>query len=313
LGHVVGNLRYIPIDAIRPNEFQPRRRFDESQLAALTESVRELGVLQPILVRPIPESARRADDRVEYELVAGERRWRAARRAGLSRVPALIRHISDLRSLEEAIVENLHRSDLNPLEEAVAYQQLIDDFGLSQSQIAHRVGKSRSAVANTLRLTQLPVSVQRLVVDGTLTAGHARAILAVPSFDQRVFAERIVDEDLSVRAVEHMAQNWSQARRTGEKPGRGGRNGVSGSNSTSEAGFRPGTGNKGRATSAGALEVESRLEDHLDTRVRVSESGPGGKIVIEYADADDLGRIFQLLSTGPSTDRLRAPDGAVDG
>ena len=309
-GLVIGDLRYIPVDAIRPNEFQPRRRFDETQLAALTESVRELGVLQPILVREIHESERSSvagsrggtdAGRIRFELVAGERRWRASRRAGLTRVPALIRDLSDLRSLEEAIVENLHRADLNALEEAAAYQQLIDEFGLSQSQIAHRVGKSRSAVANTLRLTQLPVSVQRMVIEGVITAGHARAILAVPSFDQRAFAERIVEEELSVRSAEQMAQDWSNARRTGSAEGRRPK-GARGADSASEGGRRGRTGADGGPRSSGALEVESQLEQRLDTRVRVSEAGKGGKIVIDFADSDDLGRIFLLLSGRDQTD-----------
>jgi ParB family chromosome partitioning protein len=300
-GIVVADLRYLPIDAIRPNEFQPRRRFDETQLAALTDSVRELGVLQPILVRrlPTPPDPSTGDGPVEYGLVAGERRWRAARRAGLTRIPALVRDLSDLRSLEEAIVENLHRSDLNALEEAAAYQQLIDEFGLSQSQIAHRVGKSRSAVANTLRLTQLPVSVQRMVVEGKLTAGHARAILAVPSFDQRMFAERIVDQELSVRSAEQAAQNWAQARRTGGRGATAGSGADSGSNGRSGERLDA----DGRTRSSGALEVESRLERQLDTRVRVTESARGGRIVIDYADAEDLGRIFQLLTEGPDRDQ----------
>ena len=302
IGLVVGDLRYLPIESIRPNEFQPRRRFDEAQLAALTESVRELGVLQPVLVREIPEKDRKPGSPVEFELVAGERRWRASRRAGLGRVPALVRELSDLRSLEEAIVENLHRSDLNALEEAAAYQQLIDEFGLSHSQVASRVGRSRSAVANTLRLTQLPVSVQRMVVDGTITAGHARAILAVPSYDQRVFAERVVEEALSVRGAEQMAQNWAETRST--RPG--GSNGNRGPNSGSEGrgkrGGATGGGRDGEKRSAGAYEVESQLEAHLDTRVTVTETAKGGRIVIDFADDEDLGRIFGRLLERPTDD-----------
>ncbi len=273
-----GLLLHIPVDAIRPNEFQPRRRFDEAALAALTDSIRELGVLQPILVRRLAKEQADRDPGVQFELVAGERRWRAARRAGLTKVPAIVRDVSDLRSLEEAIVENLHRSDLNPLEEAAAYQQLIDEFGLTQADVAKRVGKSRSAVTNTLRLVQLPVSVQRLVIAGDLSAGHARAVLVVPSFDQPDFAERIVAGQLSVRQAEEMAQTWSDSRRKRRSgDGAGSPNG------------RP------ENRSAGALEVESRLSDHLDTRVRVDESARGGRIVVDFADDDDLSRIFQLL------------------
>ncbi len=289
-----GLLLQIPVDAIQPNEFQPRRRFDETSLAALTESVRELGVLQPILVRRATAASTGSDSTIEFELVAGERRWRAARRAGLTKVPAIVREVSDLRSLEEAIVENLHRSDLNPLEEAAAYQQLIDEFGLSQAQVAQRVGKSRSAVTNTLRLVRLPVSVQRLVVAGELSAGHARAVLVVPSFDQPDFADRIVAEQLSVRQAEELAQNWPGTGRG--SVGSSQRDGVRSRGSTSN-------GSASGSRSTGALEVERHLGDHLDTRVRVEESSKGGRIVVDFADTDDLSRILGLLlGDQPSTD-----------
>jgi len=294
MGSSDGVLLQIPVDAIRPNEFQPRRRFDETSLAALTESVRELGVLQPILVRRLSAPSTGLDATIEFELVAGERRWRAARRAGLTKVPAIVRDVSDLRSLEEAIVENLHRADLNPLEEAAAYQQLIDEFGLSQAQVSQRVGKSRSAVANTLRLVQLPVSVQRLVVAGELSAGHARAVLVVPSFDQPDFASRIVAEQLSVRQAEEMAQNWSDLRR-------GGAGGAERSERTT-GGSRPSNGAGSASRSTGALEVEQHLGDRLDTRVRVEETAKGGRIVVDFADIDDLSRIFSLLLGERSAD-----------
>ena len=286
-GSSSGLLLQIPVDAIRPNEFQPRRRFDETSLAALTESVRELGVLQPVLVRRAAEPSAGSDSTIEFELVAGERRWRAARRAGLTKVPAIVREVSDLRSLEEAIVENLHRSDLNPLEEAAAYQQLIDEFGLSQAQVAQRIGKSRSAVANTLRLVQLPVSVQRLVVAGELTAGHGRAVLVVPTFDQPDFAARIVSEQLSVRQAEEMAQNWSDVRSGGT--------GTAGweDRQSADAG-RSGSRRTG-SRSTGAMEVEQHLADHLDTRVRVEETSKGGRIVVDFADVEDLARIYGLV------------------
>ena len=292
MGSSAGLLLQIPVDAIRPNEFQPRRRFDETALAALSESVQELGVLQPILVRRLVAGAdgHASGQTTDFELIAGERRWRAARRAGLAKVPAIVRDVTDLRSLEEAIVENLHRSDLNPLEEAAAYQQLIDEFGLSQAQVATRVGKSRSAVANTLRLVQLPVAVQRLVVSGDLSAGHARAVLAVPSFDQPDFAQRIVAGELTVRRAEEMAQNWSEVRRGRRSDGMSGR-----SDGTKDSAA---SGSKQR--SSGALEAEMLLAERLDTRVRVDESAKGGgRIVIDFADEQDLTRIFQLLSGEP--------------
>ena len=167
-----GKMAEIPISAIQANEYQPRSRFEEEALVSLTDSIRELGVLQPVLVRQL------GPDR--YELIAGERRWRAARRAGLPSVPAIVRESDDRHSLEQALVENLHREDLNALEEASAFQQLIDEFEMTQEQVAQRVGKSRSAIANTLRLFQLPGSVQRMVASGELAAGHARALLACP-------------------------------------------------------------------------------------------------------------------------------------
>ena len=189
-----GGLREIEVSAIRPNQYQPRERFDEELLNALTESIREVGILQPILVRPMGE---------EFELIAGERRWRAARRLGLTRIPALVRESSDAAALEEALVENVHRSDLNALEEAAAYQQLIEDFSLTHEEVATRVGKSRTSVTNTLRLLQLPPTVQKLVRDGSLPMGHARALLATPD---RALQERlaivIAREGWSVRAVE---------------------------------------------------------------------------------------------------------------
>lgn len=266
-GGGVGELREVDVDAVFPNEFQPRQHFDEESLAALTESVRELGVLQPILVRP--------DGSDCFELIAGERRWRAARLAGLPSIPAIVRHTADQGSLEQAIVENLHREDLNALEEAAAYQQLVDDFGLTQDEVAVRVGKSRSAVSNTLRLFQLPGAVQRLVSTGELGAGHARAILSLddPSA-QLALAQRAVAEDLSVRSVEEAVRAAS----------RGEQDGGAGVGRTS-------SGSK----SAAALEVERRLEERLATRVEVVEASGTGRIMIRFADREDLDRIFRLL------------------
>ncbi|HEX2577243.1 MAG TPA: ParB/RepB/Spo0J family partition protein, partial [Aquihabitans sp.] len=189
------SLRELSVSQIEPNPHQPRGYFDEESLVTLTASITELGVLQPVLVRPV------GPDR--YELVAGERRWRAAKRAGLQSIPAVVRRIDDTASLEQAVVENLHRQDLNPLEEAAAYQQLIEDFELSHDDVARRVGKSRSAVTNTLRLFQLPPGIQKFVAEGQLSAGHARALLGTPdrSF-QEAMARRAVVEQLSVREVE---------------------------------------------------------------------------------------------------------------
>ena len=262
-----GELRHIDVDSIVPNEFQPRQHFDDEALASLTESIRELGVLQPILVRP--------DGPDLYELIAGERRWRAARNAGLALIPAIVRSTADQGSLEQAIVENLHREDLNALEEAAAYRQLVDDFGLTQDEVAVRVGKSRSAVSNTLRLFQLSPALQRMVSAGTLGSGHARAILALtdPS-DQLALAERAVAEELSVRAVEDAVRAV-----------------VSDPDWPSEDGGAA----RRRSKSAAALEVERLLGERLATRVEVSEVSGNGKITIRFADRDDLDRIFRLL------------------
>ncbi len=250
-----------------PNEFQPRQHFDDEALASLTESIRELGVLQPILVRP--------DGPDLYELIAGERRWRAARNAGLALIPAIVRSTADQGSLEQAIVENLHREDLNALEEAAAYRQLVDDFGLTQDEVAVRVGKSRSAVSNTLRLFQLSPALQRMVSAGTLGSGHARAILALADpADQLALAERAIAEELSVRAVEDAVRavvvdpDWP----------------------VGDAGSA-----RRRSKSAAALEVERLLGDKLGTRVEVSEASGNGRITIRFADRDDLDRIFGLL------------------
>jgi ParB family chromosome partitioning protein len=263
----------VPVDRLRPNPRQPRRAFDEESLASLTASVAALGVLQPLLVRELGAG--------EYELIAGERRWRAAQRAGLATVPVLVRQADDLASLEQAVVENLHRADLNPLEEAAAYAQLLEDFALTHEQLAARVGRSRASVTNTLRLLQLPPSIQRFLVDGTLAAGHARALLGSgdPAF-QEALAARAVREGLSVRAVEEAVR----AREGGapDKPARG--------RSTTN---RP----------PGFAELEDLLAEHLATRVKVEEQGRRGRIVIEFAGLDDLERIYRAMveGGGPST------------
>ncbi len=270
----IGELRAISIDAIVPNTYQPRRFFDEESLAELAESIRELGVLQPVLVRASGDG---------YELVAGERRWRAARLAGLQVIPAVIREAGNRTALEEAIVENLHREDLNPLEEAAAYLQLVDDFGLTQDGVAQRVGKSRSAVANAIRLLQLPSEVQRLVMTGALTAGHARALASLDDHGRQVeLAERIVREDLSVRAAEEACRGVAGVRRSRREGG--------------------GPESEDSAASAAVLEVRARLEEQLSTKVDIQEGSAGGRLVIRFADPEDLARIFDLLSRGAGPD-----------
>ncbi len=283
-GEAGSALREVPVESIAPNPHQPRRYFDEEALATLTASVAELGVLQPILVREVGED--------RFELVAGERRWRAAKRAGLPSIPVVVRAVDEVLSLEQALVENLHREDLNPLEEAAAYQQLMEDFSLTQEQVAQKVGKSRSGVANTLRLFQLPPSIQRLVAENQLAAGHAKALLGTPdrAFQERL-AKEIVANGLSVREAEEAVRlhNEPPASRDGE---------------AAEAGDRvPGPVAK-RLRAPGLLELEELLADHLDTRVKVSMASANGrgKMVIEFGGLEDLERIYRAMTEGRRTD-----------
>lgn len=268
-------LREIPITTITVNPHQPRTVFDDDALASLAASIEALGVLQPVLVRPLGDDT--------YELIAGERRWRASQLVGLETIPALVRVIDDNESLQQALVENLHREDLNPLEEAAGYQQLIDEFALTQDEVASRVGRSRSAVANTIRLLALPPSVQRLLVEGSLTAGHARALLAIESDDAQLsLAERIVSEELTVRETEEAVRRLVAAQYADEEEDEG-------------TGSRP-------SKPAALLEVESRLAEHLDTRVAVTMSGRRGRLVVDFANLDDLDRIFRVVVNGRETD-----------
>src|ERR1700678_2029089 len=194
-------LRVVPISHIRPNAYQPRSHFDEESMGSLAASIREVGLLQPVLVRELE------GEEDSYELIAGERRWRAARRAGLQTIPVLVQVADDVASLEQALVENLHRVDLNALEEAAAYQQLIDEFGLTHEQVATRMGKGRATVTNTLRLLQLPASAQRALSERTISAGHARALLGTPDRTlQDMLVDQITSEGLTVRAVEEIVR-----------------------------------------------------------------------------------------------------------
>src|SRR5580704_2667157 len=201
VGEADSLLRVVPISHIQPNTFQPRSHFDEESMSALAASIREVGLLQPVLVREVE------GDEESYELIAGERRWRAARRAGLQTIPVLVQVANDVASLEQALVENLHREDLNALEEAAAYQQLIDEFGLTHEQVATRMGKGRATITNTLRLLQLPSGAQRALAERSITAGHARALLGTPDRAlQEKLVEQIVAEGLTVRAVEDLVR-----------------------------------------------------------------------------------------------------------
>jgi ParB family chromosome partitioning protein len=263
-------LQELPIAAIRPNPYQPRDRFDEEGIGVLADSIREVGLLQPVLVRPAGDG---------YELVAGERRWRAAHRAGLQMIPAIVRQTEDRRALQAALVENLQRDDLNPLEEAAAYQQMIEDFSMTHEQIASTVGRSRAAVTNTMRLLQLPPSIQRALREGRLSMGHARALLGTPDRAfQETLARRAVKDDLSVRAVEEAVR----ARNDGAEP-------------------EPAPRAPARMRPAALLQLEEQLSDHLETRVRV-KLGAGGKgtLTVEFSGLDDLERIYKRMTDGRS-------------
>jgi ParB family chromosome partitioning protein len=269
----VGGLEEVPVTAIRPNPYQPREHFDEEELASLTESVREVGVLQPVLVRAAGDG---------YELVAGERRWRAARRVGLQHIPALVRDTDDASALEHALVENVHRADLNALEEAAAYQQLVEEFNLTHEEVAKRVGRSRSAVSNSLRLLQLPPTVQRLVRDRSISMGHARALLATPDrARQEQLAQQIVAEDLSVRAVEELLRQVP-----------------AGDAADTEAPAPDAAVATRRLRPPGLVELEQLLGDHLDTRVRIDMGSSRGRVTVEFSTLEDLERIYKVIVEG---------------
>lgn len=266
-----GGLANIPIAEIRPNPQQPREYFDEEALAALAESIREVGVLQPVLVRAAEGSG--------FELIAGERRWRAARRVGLQTIPAIVRVADDATMLQHAIVENVQREELNPLEEAAAYQQLIEDFSLTHDEVATRIGKSRVTITNTLRLLQLPPAIQRYVKDGSLRMGHARALLGTPdrAFQEQL-ARRTVAEDLSVREVEEAVRTREDRpapEAESSRPPRAPR-------------LRP----------PGLVELEELLGDYLDTRVKIGMTPKRGRVEIEFADLEDLERIYRVMTQG---------------
>jgi ParB family chromosome partitioning protein len=277
-------LREVPIGSIKPNPRQPRVNFDEDTMSSLAASIKELGILQPVLVRQIGGEA--ADD---FELIAGERRWRAARRAGLQTIPVLVQTSSETLSLEQALVENLHRQDLMVLEEAAAYQQLIEEFGYTHDQVATRVGKSRTGVTNTLRLLQLPAGVQQLLAEGQITPGHARALLGTPDRGyQEVLAKTIVADGLTVRAVEDLIRGH------GERAGSADDAGDSGPQPEGN-GSQPVRPGPSRLPPPGILELEELLSGHLNTRVKVDLTSKRGKVVVEFATLEDLERIYKLM------------------
>lgn len=295
-------LREVPIGNIVPNPRQPRTAFDEESMSSLAASIKELGVLQPVLVRRIGD-----DSSEEFELIAGERRWRASRRAGLQTIPVLIQSSDDTHSLEQALVENLHRQDLNVLEEAAAYQQLIEEFGFTHERVATRVGKSRTSITNILRLLQLPSGVQRLVADGQLSAGHARALLGTPdrAFQESLAREAAADS-LSVRAVEDRIRFHNDGNSRSDEMPSAGSPGPSpeptdqtpppispeAETATEHSGPR-------QLPPPGILELEELLSGHLNTRVRVDMSARRGRVVVEFATLEDLERIYRLMVGSP--------------
>lgn len=276
-----GGVRVVPITSVVPNPQQPRRHFDEESLAGLAASIAELGVLQPILVHAREDGT--------YELVAGERRLRASKRAGLTTIPVVLRpDTGDARTLlEEALVENLHRDDLNALEEGGAYQQLIEDFGLTQDEVARRVGKSRAAISNTLRLFLLPPTIQAMIVDGSLTAGHGRALLATPDrAQQQAFAEQAVLEGWSVRQTEQAVRELVAPDSSDRGPAAPPSSTASNGSSLSEPQLRE----------PGLLELEQLLSEHLETRVQVTMGKGTGKVIVQFADLVDLERIYRKMA-----------------
>jgi ParB family chromosome partitioning protein len=256
----------IPLDAIEPNPRQPRDIFDEEAMAELVTSIREVGVLQPVVVRELEPG--------RYQLVMGERRLRASREAGLAVVPAIVRDTGDDAMLRDALLENLHRQQLNPLEEAAAYRQLLDEFGATHEELAERIGRSRSQVSNTIRLLGLPPAVQRRVAAGVLSAGHARALLALddPAAQERL-AARIVAEGLSVRATEEaVSQGGSPVRAKAQRR---------------------------KALASPALErLAEEMSDLLETRVQIELGKQRGKLVVQFASMGDLQRVLKLLAPG---------------
>jgi ParB family chromosome partitioning protein len=263
-----------PLDVV-PNAQQPRAEFREEELAELVTSIREVGVLQPIVVRPLPRDPGSTGTAApQYELVMGERRLRATKQLGLATIPAIVKDTADESMLRDALLENLHRAELNPLEEASAYQQLLADFGITQEELATRIGRSRPQISNTLRLLRLPSSVQRRVASGVLSAGHARAILSTgDSLLMERLADKIVNEDLSVRAAEAAAAGATSKPRT--------------------------TRNAVGRHQAHLDEVAENLGDRLETKVKVKMGARRGSIAIDFASMQDLNRILAALGQNP--------------
>ena len=263
-GVLTANRDEIDVNNISANPKQPRTVFDEDQLTELALSIKEVGLLQPPVVRSIGNG--------KYQLIMGERRFRAAKLAGLKSIPVIIRQTSDDQLLREALIENIHRSQLNPLEEGAAYQQLLNDFSYTHDELAVKLSKSRPAITNTMRLLNLPPSVQRKVAAGVITAGHARALLSLTDEKEiENLANRIVAEGLTVRAVEEIV-------------------------ATGATKVKGGSVRSGKIIAPKLKEISDQLSDHLDTRVNVELGKQKGKIVIEFATIEDLERISKVIT-----------------
>ncbi|HSN58728.1 MAG TPA: ParB/RepB/Spo0J family partition protein [Clostridiaceae bacterium] len=254
----------ISINLIKPNEGQPRKTFDEEKILQLSESIKEHGIIQPILLKKDGEN---------YSIIAGERRWRAAKAAGLKEVPVIVMDIDEKSVLEVSLIENIQRQDLNPIEEAWAFRKLIDDFSFTQEELGKRIGKSRTALANTMRLLNLDPRVQEYLIDGVISEGHGRAILAVEDKDlQNRLAQKVIDDGLTVREIEKLIADIAKDKNNDEKPVK-----------------------KGEANPY-ISEIKNRLEEKFDTKVLISNRNNKGKIEIEYYSNDDLQRIMDILS-----------------
>ena len=251
----------IDINSIRPNSEQPRKTFDEEKILALSESIKQYGIIQPLVLNKVDDN---------YIIVAGERRWRAAKKAGISEVPAVIMNLSDKEILEISLIENIQRQDLNPIEEAVAYKKLMDEFSLTQEELSTRIGKSRTAITNTLRLMNLDYRVQEYIIDGVLSEGHGRALLAIedPKLQSEI-AQKVIDEKLSVRELERLIKSFKSDKKTREKT---------------------------REINPYYKDVTERLQNYFGTKVNISNKNNKGKIEIEYYSDEDLQRILEIIN-----------------
>ena len=256
------NSLFIDINSIRPNSEQPRKAFDEEKILALSESIKEYGIIQPLVLNKVDDN---------YIIVAGERRWRAAKKAGINEVPAVIMNLSDKEILEISLIENIQRQDLNPIEEAVAYKKLMDEFSLTQEELSTRIGKSRTAITNTLRLMNLDSRVQEYIIEGILSEGHGRALLGINDEElQYKTAQRVIDEKLSVRQIEAIVKQLGNSKVSKEKK---------------EAEYNP-----------YYKDITRRFENLLGTKVNIDAKKNKGKIEIEYYSEDDLQRIIDILN-----------------